>query len=197
MPSPLLLSTSSLSTLEQIDNDSHPNDLENENWTRMNAKEGVSDLRHDLMSDEIHPSSKVNKTNNENKATTNTEPFMASSTTTAAAIATAATNCCQVRVGVRVRPLTYNERGVGGQSVVSTTTTDHPTTITLSKSHKFTFDMVFDSNVAQSHLYQSVSPPLLNSFLDGYNATVRYNMSYTCFLIFKSAVCSASLLSHQ
>lgn len=37
---------------------------------------------------------------------------------------------------------------------------------------RFTYDAVFDSSVAQQELYESVSGPLLASFVDGYNATV-------------------------
>lgn len=44
-------------------------------------------------------------------------------------------------------------------------------TVTLSN-RKFTYDSVFHSNVTQLDLYSSVAPPLLDSFLNGYNATV-------------------------
>ena len=37
---------------------------------------------------------------------------------------------------------------------------------------RFTYDAVFDSNFSQTDLYESVSAPLLSSFVDGYNATV-------------------------
>lgn len=37
---------------------------------------------------------------------------------------------------------------------------------------RFTYDAVFDSQVSQEELYNSVSKPLLGSFVDGYNATV-------------------------
>eukprot|EP00536_Pseudo-nitzschia_multiseries_P002764 jgi/Psemu1/184230/e_gw1.38.172.1 len=36
----------------------------------------------------------------------------------------------------------------------------------------FTYDAVFDSNFGQEELYESVSAPLLSSFIDGYNATI-------------------------
>jgi len=37
---------------------------------------------------------------------------------------------------------------------------------------RFTYDAVFDSNFGQEDLYESVSAPLLSSFVDGYNATI-------------------------
>ena len=76
-------------------------------------------------------------------------------------------NGCKVRVGVRVRPLTSQEIQQGGKNSLSVTTP----TIRLGE-RQFTFDRTFDSNVAQDDLYDDVSPPLLKSFTDGYNATV-------------------------
>jgi Kinesin motor domain len=76
---------------------------------------------------------------------------------------------CQVRVGVRIRPLTSKECAAGGKSVVAC----DPFTNTVELSTcRFTYDTVLDSSVTQTQLYQTVSAPLLNSFLDGYNATV-------------------------
>jgi hypothetical protein len=72
-----------------------------------------------------------------------------------------------VRVGVRIRPLTCKEESEGGKSVVEGS---HPT-VGIGK-RQFTYDAVFDSNVSQHTLYQQVAPPLLKSFLEGYNATV-------------------------
>jgi kinesin family member 15 len=72
-----------------------------------------------------------------------------------------------VRVGVRIRPLTSKEESEGGKPVVEGS---HPT-VGIGK-RQFTYDAVFDSNVSQHTLYQQVAPPLLKSFLEGYNATV-------------------------
>jgi len=76
---------------------------------------------------------------------------------------------CQVRVGVRIRPLTSKETGEGGHAVVDSNTFNR--TVSLSK-RKFTYDSVFHSNVTQSDLYNDVAPPLLDAFLNGYNSTV-------------------------
>jgi len=73
-------------------------------------------------------------------------------------------------VGVRIRPLTSREEGEGGKSVLKVV---EPASEIRLGERRFTYDQVFDSNVAQSDLYRSVSSPLLKSFLDGYNATVR------------------------
>jgi len=72
----------------------------------------------------------------------------------------------QVRVGVRVRPVSVKEQG-GGCSLQA-----DGSSIALS-GRRFTYDHVFDTNTSQSELYEQVSPQLLQSFLDGYNATVR------------------------
>ena len=80
----------------------------------------------------------------------------------------ATTQSCQVRVGVRVRPLTSKETSEGGKSVVECNPFNH--TVQLSK-RQFTYDSVFHSNVDQIDLYNDVSPPLINAFLGGYNAT--------------------------
>ena len=82
---------------------------------------------------------------------------------------TSNSNASQVRVGVRIRPLTSKETSGGGKTVVNGSALDR--TISLSK-RIFTYDNVFPSNVTQTDLYANVAPPLLNSFLNGYNATV-------------------------
>ncbi|KAL9185455.1 hypothetical protein ACHAXT_003232 [Thalassiosira profunda] len=82
---------------------------------------------------------------------------------------TASATASQVRVGVRVRPLAAKETAEGGSAVVEATALDR--TVSLSK-RKFTYDSVFHQNVTQSDLYGNVAPPLLSSFLNGYNATI-------------------------
>jgi Kinesin motor domain len=47
----------------------------------------------------------------------------------------------------------------------------HANCIALS-GRRFTYDAVFDAATTQADLYAQVSPPLLQAFLDGYNATV-------------------------
>jgi kinesin family protein 15 len=74
----------------------------------------------------------------------------------------------QVRVGVRVRPLASKEIQQGGKISPAVV----PPSISIGQ-RKFTYDDVFDSNVEQAELYDNVSTPLLKSFVDGYNATVR------------------------
>jgi hypothetical protein len=75
----------------------------------------------------------------------------------------------QVRVAVRIRPLTPNEVGQGANQVVEAV----PPTVGIGE-RRFTYDSVFDAHVTQADLYGSVSGPLLKSFLEGYNATVRF-----------------------
>ena len=77
----------------------------------------------------------------------------------------------QVRVGVRIRPLSSSEISQGGQDVVRCCNVNK--TIEIAQ-RKFTYDAVFDAAVNQSDLHESVARPMLESFLDGYNATVSY-----------------------
>jgi hypothetical protein len=105
-------------------------------------------------------------------------PTMATATSSSSSDTT-----CQVRVGVRVRPLTSKETSEGGKVVIEANPFDR--SITLSK-RKFTYDCVFNSNISQTELYEDVAPPLLEAFLGGYNATViAYGQTgsgktYTC-----------------
>ena len=76
----------------------------------------------------------------------------------------------QVRVGVRVRPLTCDEQSQGGKQIVASC--QHNNTIEILK-RKFTFDGVYDESVSQSHLYSCVGADgMLEAFLDGYNSTI-------------------------
>ncbi len=75
----------------------------------------------------------------------------------------------QVRVGVRVRPLTSTEKSKGGKDVVQASPLDR--TVAIAQ-RKFTYDKVFDGDFCQEDLYQNVASPMLSSFLDGYNTTV-------------------------
>lgn len=98
------------------------------------------------------------------------------------------TNTSNVRVGVRIRPLTSSERSLGGNEVVRTNEPQKEVILGENK-RKFTYDAVFDGHVQQEQLYNQVAPPLLKSFLDGYNATVsasnvfflRYITKLICF----------------
>ena len=97
-----------------------------------------------------------------------------------------------VRVAVRIRPLTSSEASHGGKSIISTNHRASPPSylpcnynqganssnraneivILGAKNRRFTFDEVFDVGLQQEDLYRSVNDGLLKSFLSGYNATV-------------------------
>jgi hypothetical protein len=84
---------------------------------------------------------------------------------------------CQVRVGVRVRPLTSRELAMDGKSVVtvrrhSGSGGSSEIQLGTDEQRRFTYDLVFDESTCQSTLYETVAPSLLQSVLDGYNATV-------------------------
>ncbi len=91
----------------------------------------------------------------------------------------------QVRVGVRIRPLTNNEKSQGGKAIISTCPINHTATIL---NRKFTYDSIYDSSLSQLELYDSINNGssssngdggssggchgMLEAFLDGYNATI-------------------------
>ena len=82
------------------------------------------------------------------------------------------TSNSQVRVGVRIRPLTNNEKSQGGKSIISCCPLNRTTEILK---RKFTYDAVYDSSVSQSDMYHSInngSDGMLEAFLDGYNSTI-------------------------
>jgi hypothetical protein len=75
----------------------------------------------------------------------------------------------QVRVCVRVRPITAKEQQNGWTTVLDVSDTN----VVQLSGRRFTFDSVFDAATSQVELYQHVAPSLMQSFLDGFNATVR------------------------
>ena len=89
----------------------------------------------------------------------------------------------QVRVAVRIRPLSHSERAQGGLCIVQT---DPPQRTVSILQRKFTYDAVYDANISQSALYDNIRGSLstvhgsddiecggmLQGFLDGYNATI-------------------------
>ncbi|GFH45956.1 kinesin family member 4/21/27 [Chaetoceros tenuissimus] len=76
----------------------------------------------------------------------------------------------QVRVAVRIRPLTDEEHTLNGQRIVDVNS--HASSISIS-SRKYTFDSVFDESLSQSSLYSHVrSDGMLENFLDGFNVTI-------------------------
>jgi hypothetical protein len=72
---------------------------------------------------------------------------------------------CKVCVGVRIRPLESKTNGVTRVVLA------RGKTVSIG-AKKFTYDMVFDSNVSQESMYERVGGQLLMAFLDGYNATI-------------------------
>ena len=76
----------------------------------------------------------------------------------------------QVRVGVRIRPLTSKESSEGGRPIIIGDTLHQ--TVSISNRRQFTYDSVFPETIAQTELYGDVSPTLLDAFLNGFNATV-------------------------
>lgn len=78
-----------------------------------------------------------------------------------------------VRVGVRVRPFSPKEISSSNSSESVLACIRGGTQEIRLGSRRFTYDAVFDESVSQESLYQSVAGPLMENFLEGFNATVR------------------------
>jgi kinesin family protein 4/21/27 len=79
---------------------------------------------------------------------------------------------CNVRVGVRVRPLSNTELAADSRQVISYPGRDVISIGDGKGDKSFTFDHVFPAHMSQQELYESTAAPMLQSFLDGYNVTV-------------------------
>lgn len=101
---------------------------------------------------------------------------------------------CQVRVGVRIRPLASSESSRGGRAVVFANDIQRTVSIGKKQERTFTYDMVFDSSVSQNHLYERVKGQLLGAFLDGFNATVSFCFCETVEVPCALRICSNILI---
>lgn len=75
-----------------------------------------------------------------------------------------------VRVAVRIRPLSARERLAGANEVI-TVCSDGRTVLAAPDRH-FTFDGVFAPAVGQAELFEDLARPLVDWFVDGFNCTV-------------------------
>ncbi len=83
----------------------------------------------------------------------------------------ATSSSSQVRVAVRIRPLTHNEKSQGGKSIITSCNINRTAEIL---NRKFTYDAVYDSSVSQCEMYDFIGSGegMLEAFLDGYNSTI-------------------------
>lgn len=75
-----------------------------------------------------------------------------------------------VRVALRVRPLTQKEQLSNCTECISFI--PNQPQILIGKDHSFTYDYVFDTNSAQQPIYDTSVVPLVEKFVDGFNATI-------------------------
>ena len=81
----------------------------------------------------------------------------------------------KAHVSVRVRPLSHTEQRNGRKNVIHISPNDLTISVTdreQPKSGCFTFDKVCNSNASHNDLHKDVSIPIVNYFLNGYNAAV-------------------------
>jgi len=79
---------------------------------------------------------------------------------------------CNVRVGVRVRPLSNTELAADSRQVISYPGRDVISIGDGKGDKSFTFDHVFPTQMSQQELYDGTAAPMLQSFFDGYNVTI-------------------------
>lgn len=76
----------------------------------------------------------------------------------------------RVRVAARIRPLLRKE--VLHNHRVSVWASPEPTKVIIGSGKEFSFDYVFGPTASQSDVYESCVLPLVETLVDGYNATV-------------------------
>ncbi|KAI8985351.1 hypothetical protein BDB01DRAFT_787734 [Pilobolus umbonatus] len=75
-----------------------------------------------------------------------------------------------VRVGLRVRPLTQKEQLSNCTECISFIPNEPQVLVGTDKS--FTYDYVFSSDIHQHSVYETAALPLLDKFVEGFNATI-------------------------
>lgn len=75
-----------------------------------------------------------------------------------------------VRVALRVRPLTQKEQFSNCTECISFI--PNQPQILIGKDHSFTYDYVFDTHSSQQPIYDTSVVPLVEKFVDGFNATI-------------------------
>ncbi|KAI9247135.1 hypothetical protein BDA99DRAFT_542985 [Phascolomyces articulosus] len=75
-----------------------------------------------------------------------------------------------VRVALRVRPLTQKEMMCNSAETISFIPKEPQ--IYIGNEHSFTYDYVFDTKSQQQHIYSSSVQPLVEKYVDGFNATI-------------------------
>jgi kinesin family protein 18/19 len=90
-----------------------------------------------------------------------------------------------ILVAVRQRGLLKNELSIGGKNIIKVvdskvvvlldpgiTANDDFLRINKSKQRQYAFDVVFDSKTTQEIVFEKTTKPLIDSVLEGFNATV-------------------------
>ncbi|KAI9494693.1 P-loop containing nucleoside triphosphate hydrolase protein [Zychaea mexicana] len=75
-----------------------------------------------------------------------------------------------VRVALRVRPLTQKETLCNSAETISFIQNEPQ--IYIGNEHSFTYDHVFDTKSHQQHIYSTSVQPLVEKYVDGFNATI-------------------------
>ncbi|CAO3612134.1 unnamed protein product [Cunninghamella echinulata] len=75
-----------------------------------------------------------------------------------------------VRVALRVRPLTQKEQFSNCTECI--TFIEQQPQILIGKDHTFTYDYVFDPQAPQQNIYETAVTPLVEKYVDGFNATI-------------------------
>jgi len=74
-----------------------------------------------------------------------------------------------VKVAIRVRPFVSNEKLAGAVNVLEYLT---PTQLQIGGTHTFSYDHLYPDTTKQAEVYETCVAPLVQSFFEGYNATI-------------------------
>ncbi|TPX65287.1 hypothetical protein SpCBS45565_g05274 [Spizellomyces sp. 'palustris'] len=99
---------------------------------------------------------------------------VASTTSTSTLLSSSTATTSTVKVALRIRPLVSSQPSRGSRQVVQVLPDDTPTpnSVVVDGRKRFTFDSVFGPDHSQHHVYEAAVAPLVERFLEGYNATV-------------------------
>jgi hypothetical protein len=78
----------------------------------------------------------------------------------------------RVKVGVRIRPLVSSESENGAELVVTAEREKRIRVAVPARNNSFDFDWAWSPAISQRKVYLEACKPLIDSFFDGYNATV-------------------------
>ncbi|KND04969.1 uncharacterized protein SPPG_00656 [Spizellomyces punctatus DAOM BR117] len=99
---------------------------------------------------------------------------VASTASTSTLLSSSTATTSTIKVALRIRPPVSSQPSRGSRQVVQVLSDDTPTpnSVVVDGRKRFTFDSVFGPDHSQHDVYEAAVAPLVERFLEGYNATV-------------------------